>query len=105
MGVLQAFDLTDQVAVVTGGNAGLGEAFAQALSDVGAKVVIAARNRERNELKVKAITDAGGQAMALELDVTQPEQVKRMVADVTKHFGPIDVLVNNAGVCYHRPAL
>lgn len=105
MGVLQAFDLTGKVAVVTGGNAGLGEAFAHALSDAGARVVIAARNREKNEIMARSISDAGGQALAIELDVTRPEQVNRMVTDVTERFGPIDILVNNAGVCYHRPAL
>jgi NAD(P)-dependent dehydrogenase (short-subunit alcohol dehydrogenase family) len=105
MGVLRAFDLTGKVAVVTGGNTGLGEAFARALSEAGANVVIAARNRERNEQMVESITDAGGQAMAIELDVTQPEQVEEMVSEVTEHLGPIDILVNNAGVCYHRPAL
>lgn len=105
MGVLQAFDLTGKVAVVTGGNSGLGEAFARALSEAGAQVVIAARNRERNLTMVESIGAAGGQAMAVDLDVTQPEQVERMVAEVTEHLGPIDVLVNNAGVCYHRPAL
>jgi NAD(P)-dependent dehydrogenase (short-subunit alcohol dehydrogenase family) len=105
MGVLQAFDLTGKVAVVTGGNAGLGEAFAQALSEAGARVVIAARNREKNEIMARSISDAGGQALAVELDVTRPEQVNRMVTDVTERFGPIDILVNNAGVCYHRPAL
>jgi NAD(P)-dependent dehydrogenase (short-subunit alcohol dehydrogenase family) len=105
MGVLQAFDLTGKIAVVTGGNAGLGEAFARALSEAGAHVVVAARTRERNQSMVKSITDAGGQAMAIDLDVTRPEQVKRMVVEVTEHFGPIDILVNNAGVCYHRPAL
>jgi NAD(P)-dependent dehydrogenase (short-subunit alcohol dehydrogenase family) len=105
MGVLQAFDLTGKVAVVTGGNTGLGEAFARALSEAGANVVIAARNRERNEQMVESITDAGGQAIAIELDVTQPEQVEHMVSVVTEHLGPVDILVNNAGVCYHRPAL
>jgi NAD(P)-dependent dehydrogenase (short-subunit alcohol dehydrogenase family) len=105
MGVLQAFDLTGKVAVVTGGNAGLGEAFAHALSEAGARVVIAARNREKNEIMARSISDAGGQALAIELDVTRPEQVNRMVTDVTERFGPIDILVNNAGVCYHRPAL
>jgi NAD(P)-dependent dehydrogenase (short-subunit alcohol dehydrogenase family) len=105
MGVLQAFDLTGKVAVVTGGNAGLGEAFARALSEAGAQVAIAARDRSRNELMVKSISDAGGQAIAVDLDVTEPEQVEHMVTAVTERLGPIDVLVNNAGVCYHRPAL
>jgi NAD(P)-dependent dehydrogenase (short-subunit alcohol dehydrogenase family) len=105
MGVLQAFDLSGKVAVVTGGNAGLGEAFARALSEAGAQVAIAARDRARNDLVVQSISDAGGQAIAVDLEVTEPSQVERMVTTVSERLGPIDVLVNNAGVCYHRPAL
>jgi NAD(P)-dependent dehydrogenase (short-subunit alcohol dehydrogenase family) len=105
MGVLQAFDLTDKVAVVTGGNAGLGESFAHALAEVGAQVAIAARREEQSHAVVQAITEKGGRALAVDLDVTRPEQVAHMVAEVTERLGPIDILVNNAGVCYHRPAL
>src|SRR5947209_6014105 len=105
MGVLQAFDLTGRVAVVTGGNMGLGEAFARALAESGAQVAIAARTHDRNEMMAESIEAGGGRAIALDLDVTDPEGVDRMVNDVTERLGPIDVLVNNAGVCYHRPAL
>jgi len=105
MGVLQAFDLTDKVAVVTGGNTGLGESFAHALAEVGALVAIAARTQERSHAVVRAITEKGGRALAVDLDVTQPEQVAHMVDEVTERLGPVDILVNNAGVCYHRPAL
>jgi len=105
MGVLQAFDLTGKVAVVTGANTGLGEAFAWALADVGAHVAIVARSQERNKAVAHSITNAGGPAIALEADVTDPDGVERMVSDVTRQLGPIDVLVNNAGLCYHRPAL
>jgi len=100
---LDAFNLTGQVAVVTGGNTGLGEAFAQALVDVGAHVAIAARSRQRSEQVVDQIV-AGGRAIAVEMDVREPEQVQRMLAEVTEQLGPVDILVNNAGVCYHRPA-
>jgi NAD(P)-dependent dehydrogenase (short-subunit alcohol dehydrogenase family) len=105
MGVLQAFDLTGKVAVVTGGNTGLGEAFARALAEVGAAVVIAARQHERSERVVAEIEAAGGRALAVAADVTQHAQVEQMVATVDKELGPIDILVNNAGLCYHRPAL
>jgi NAD(P)-dependent dehydrogenase (short-subunit alcohol dehydrogenase family) len=105
MGVLQAFDLHDKVAVVTGGNTGLGEVFARALSEVGASVAIAARNQERGEAVARAIEAEGGRAISVELDVTQRDQVERIVSTVTDRLGPIDVLVNNSGVCYHRPAL
>jgi NAD(P)-dependent dehydrogenase (short-subunit alcohol dehydrogenase family) len=104
MSVLAAFDLSGKVAVVTGGNTGLGEAFCKALADVGAHVAIAARTRERSEEVAQAIAAAGGRAMVVDVDVTQPPQVESMVVRVTEHLGPIDILVNNAGLCYHRPA-
>jgi len=83
LSVLDAFRLDGKVAVVTGGGRGIGAAVAAALRDAGAEVVIASRSEG-------VITD-----------VTDVDSVRAMAAEV----GPIDVLVNNAGVCYHRPAL
>ena len=104
MAVLDAFDLTGKVAVVTGGNTGLGEAFAKALSEAGASVAIAARTRDRSEAVAKDISSSGGKAIAVDLDVTDRESVERMLGEVTERLGPVGVLVNNAGVCHHRPA-
>ena len=104
MPVLNAFDLTGNTAVVTGGNTGLGEAFARALAEVGANVALAARTRERSEAVASEISDSGAKAIAVDLDVREPGQVERMVGEVAERLGPVDVLVNNAGVCYHRPA-
>jgi NAD(P)-dependent dehydrogenase (short-subunit alcohol dehydrogenase family) len=105
MDVLKAFDLTGKVAVVTGGNTGLGETFARALAGAGASVAIAARTHERSEAVARAIAETGGAAIVVDLDVTDHTQVTRMVGEVTERLGPIDVLVNNAGICYHRDAL
>ena len=105
MAVLDAFRLDGKVAVVTGSNQGIGEALARALSEAGASVVITARRLDRCEEVAESIREAGGQAIASELDVTDPDQVHRMLEEVTRRLGPVDVLVNNAGVCYHRPAL
>jgi NAD(P)-dependent dehydrogenase (short-subunit alcohol dehydrogenase family) len=104
MTVLDTFDLSDRVAVVTGGNTGLGEAFAKALAEVGANVALAARTRERSEVVATEIKALGGEAIAVDLDVKEPDQVERMLDEVTERSGPVDILVNNAGVCYHRPA-
>jgi NAD(P)-dependent dehydrogenase (short-subunit alcohol dehydrogenase family) len=104
MAVLDAFDLSGKVAVVTGGNTGLGEAFAKALAEVGAKVALAARTRKRSEAVATEIRALGGEAIAVDLDVKDPDQVGRMLDEVTERSGPVDILVNNAGVCYHRPA-
>jgi NAD(P)-dependent dehydrogenase (short-subunit alcohol dehydrogenase family) len=100
MSVLNSFRLDDRVAVVTGGNRGLGEAFARALGEAGARVAIAARDDART---VRVAGELG--ALPVTADVTDPDSVKAMVGRVTAELGPIDVLVNNAGVCFHRPAL
>jgi NAD(P)-dependent dehydrogenase (short-subunit alcohol dehydrogenase family) len=98
--VLDAFRLDGRVAVVTGGNRGLGFAFARALTEAGARVAIAARDADRS-----AGAAAELDALAVPLDVTDPGSVEAMVERVTDELGPVDVLVNNAGVCFHRPAL
>jgi len=97
---LDAFRLDGRVAVVTGGNRGLGLGFARALGEAGARVAIAARDAQRSE------TVAGElDALAVVTDVTDPGSVEAMLARVTDELGPVDVLVNNAGLCFHRPAL
>jgi len=98
--VLDAFRLDDRVAVVTGGNRGLGFAFARALAEAGARVAIAARDGERS---ARAADELG--VLAVPLDVTDPVSVDAMLDRVTTELGPVDVLVNNAGTCFHRPAL
>ena len=79
MAVMAAFDLSGKVAVVTGGNTGLGEAFAKALAEVGAKVALAARTRKRSEAVVTEIEASGGEAMAVDLYVKDPDQAEQMV--------------------------
>ena len=100
MSVLDAFRLDGRVAVVTGGNRGLGFAFARALGEAGAHVAIAARDARKNAEAAAALG-----ALDVELDVTDPKSVVEMAERVTGELGPIDVLVNNAGACFHRPAL
>jgi NAD(P)-dependent dehydrogenase (short-subunit alcohol dehydrogenase family) len=100
MAVLDSFRLDGKVAVVTGGNRGLGEAFARALGEAGARVAIAARDADRSQ-SVAGELDA----LAVATDVTDTASVEAMLETVTTGLGPVDVLVNNAGVCFHRPAL
>ena len=102
---MSAFDLSGKTAVVTGGNRGLGRAFATSLSEAGAGVAIAARDSERSARTVAEIEEAGGQAIAVDVDVRSPESVEWMLEAVVRSLGPVDILVNNAGVCYHRPAV
>jgi NAD(P)-dependent dehydrogenase (short-subunit alcohol dehydrogenase family) len=98
--VLDAFRLDGRVAVVTGGNRGLGRAFAAALAGAGARVAIAARDQDRSET---VAGDIG--ALAVPSDVTDEASVTAMLETVTSELGPVDVLVNNSGTCFHRPAL
>ena len=100
MSALDAFRLDGRVAVVTGGNRGLGFAFARALREAGAQVAIGARDDERS---AEAAAELG--VLAVPLDVTDQASVDAMVETVAGELGPVDVLVNNAGACFHRPAL
>ena len=100
MAVLDSFRLDGKVAVVTGGNRGLGEAYARALGEAGARVAIAARD---DGLSASVAGELG--ALAVTTDVSDAASVRGMLEMVTATLGPVDVLVNNAGVCYHRPAL
>jgi len=88
--------LKDKVAIVTGGGTGIGKAISLALSNEGAALVLAARDLSRLEEAAKAIKSRGGRAKAIQTDILDHEQVKRMVAQTIKDFGQIDILVNNA---------
>lgn len=88
--------LKDRVAIVTGGGTGIGKAISLAFASEGAKVVVAARTLHRLEEVVKEIESRGSQALAIQTDITDPEQVKRLVAQTVKTLGQIDILVNNA---------
>lgn len=86
----------DKIAIVTGGGTGIGKAISLALADEGATVVMAARNLSRLEQAAKDIQSRGGKARAMQADISDHEQVKRMMAETVKDFGQVDVLVNNA---------
>ena len=105
MPVLDSFGLGGRVAVVTGGNRGLGRAFAQALGEAGASIAILARDTARNDAAVHELTAQGVPARAFRADVAQRREVDRAVADIVSELGRVDILVNNAGTCIHRPAL
>ncbi|MFV0296354.1 MAG: SDR family NAD(P)-dependent oxidoreductase [Hyphomicrobiaceae bacterium] len=94
----QLLSLKGQVAMVTGASSGLGEHFAQVLARAGARVVLAARRIDRLEDLKKRIEASGGEAHAVALDVRDPASVKGAFDATDKAFGPVTVLVNNAGV-------
>ncbi|WP_214401133.1 SDR family NAD(P)-dependent oxidoreductase [Pseudonocardia lacus] len=91
-------DLTGQVALVTGASSGLGRRFAATLAAAGASVVVAARRKDRIDELVAEIAGRGGRSAALELDMTRADTFAGAVDQAETHFGPITILVNNAGV-------
>jgi 2-dehydro-3-deoxy-D-gluconate 5-dehydrogenase len=92
------FDLSEKVAIVTGGNGGIGLGIATGLAQAGAAIVIAARNAEKSELAVRSLEKAGLRATALTVEVQDETSVPEMLREASQAFGRIDILVNNAGI-------
>src|ERR1044071_6667450 len=90
-------DLTGRTALITGGNRGLGEAMAVALTNAGASVALVARDAERLRQVQAAITQSGGKAESFTADVTSEPDVTRVAAAVKEKLGTVDILINNAG--------
>lgn len=89
--------MDDHVALVTGAGKGIGEAIAYALAEIGLRVAVAARTQADVERVAGTIQGRGGEALPVVGDVTQPDSITRIVAEVQRGLGPITVLVNNAG--------
>lgn len=90
--------LEGQVAIVTGGGRGIGRAMALALATAGVKVAVAARSTDQLAQTVQQIEQSGSHALALPVDVTDSQGVHQMVRQVEEQLGPVDLLVNNAGM-------
>lgn len=99
------FDLTGQVALVTGTSRGLGQRFAGALARSGADLILTARKRESLTEFAREIKSLGRRAVMLELDVRDEQSIRRMALEAEQAFGKIDILVNNAGCNVRKPAL
>ena len=91
------FDLTDKVAIVTGGAGGIGTAISKTYAEAGAKVVVSSRNQENIDSLAGDLTSLGADALAIATDVTAPDQVDRLINQTVDAFGRVDILVNNAG--------
>jgi len=94
----KAFDLSGRVAIVTGGNGGIGLGMAEGLARAGAALLIGGRNASKNAAAVKALQALGAKAAAVEADVTQQPACQALIAAALAQFGRVDILVNNAGI-------
>lgn len=104
MSILDRFRLDDRVVIVTGASSGLGVAFARAVAEAGAHVVLAARRLDRLEQTAESVRATGRRALVVQSDVTDPEVCAGIVDAAMQEFGRVDVLVNNAGVGTAVPA-
>src|SRR5579862_3695986 len=100
---MNLFDLKGRVAVVTGGNGGIGLGMAEGLAAAGAAIVVAARNREKSLAAVAALRASGAAAEFVALDVAEPQSCHEMVQYALDRFGRLDILVNNAGMSIRKP--
>jgi 2-deoxy-D-gluconate 3-dehydrogenase len=98
MAAASQFSLAGKVAIVTGGNGGIGLGMATGLAKAGASIVVAGRKPEKSEAAVKTLIAMGAKAIALPVDVVDPESCKTLVAQTVSRLGRLDILVNNAGI-------
>ena len=96
-------NIAGKIVVITGASSGLGEATARHLSEQGAVVVLGARRIDRINALAKELAGSEGKAFAVQTDVTQCEQVKKLVETAVEKYGRIDVMINNAGLMPHSP--
>ncbi|HZN47016.1 MAG TPA: 3-oxoacyl-ACP reductase FabG [Ramlibacter sp.] len=97
------FDLSDRIALVTGGNGGIGLGMARALGQAGATVIIVGRNAEKSAAALRDLQSLGLRAESLACDVALEAQVQRLFAEVQARHGRLDILVNNAGSTVRKP--
>src|SRR5437868_12372105 len=92
------FDLSPRVAVVTGGNGGIGLGMARGLARAGARIVIAARDARKSEDALRELSALGAEAISIPTDVADERSVEALARAVHERFGRLDILVNNAGI-------
>ena len=100
---MKSFNLKGKVAVVTGGNGGIGLGMARGLADAGADIAVVGRNEDKSKAAVAELASRGVRAISVATDVTHKEAVGRMVERVKSELGRIDILVNNAGINIRKP--
>jgi len=105
MPIFDKFSLRGKIAIVTGGNRGIGKAIAFGFAEAGAMLAIVARDEKKNQETVAELGATGTKAIAVTADVAERSDLEAMLATVTDQLGPVDVLVNNAGIGFHADAL
>ena len=100
---MKLFDLSGRVAIVTGGNGGIGLGMAKGLAQAGATVAVAARNETKSQQAVKELERLGGKALFVPVDVSKEDSVAAMVKATVAKLGRVDILVNNAGTNISKP--
>lgn len=102
--MLDKFKLDGKVAIVTGGNGGIGRGIVHSLADAGANIAVAARNENKTEKVVAEVKEMGREAIGIKTDVLKQEDIDNMVKITLDKFGRIDILVNNSGVSIPKAA-
>lgn len=96
------FDLSGKVAVVTGGNGGIGLGMAKGMAGAGATIVVAGRDAAKNAAAVKEIQALGATASAIPVDVLKEDSCRALIAETVKAHGRLDILINNAGMSIRK---
>ena len=102
---LKLFDLSGRVALVTGGNGGIGRSIALGFAGAGASVAILGRDGDKNKKVLAELQSRGARGMAIQADITDVAQIEPAVARVERELGPVGILVNNAGIGLIKPSL
>ncbi len=100
---MDVFDLHSKVAIVTGGNGGIGLGIARGLAQAGAAVTVSGRNQDKTTAAVAELSALGAQVLGVQADVTASEEVQRLVDETVDRFGGVDILVANAGTNIRKP--
>ena len=98
-----SLDLSGKVALITGGNGGIGFGIAKGLLDAGASIAIAGRDKNKTQNAEKMLLKSSSNVVGLEVDVSDEGSVFSLVSETVKLLGPVDILVNNAGIAIRKP--
>ncbi len=102
--MLEGFDLTGKVAIVTGGNGGLGLGIARGMANAGAAVALVGRNQDKLDAAYENLKGIGPRIIRVQADVSKEDDVKRMVKETVAALGRVDILFNNAAISYAHSA-